>query len=90
MRLALDIGGSRLVVVRTAGTRVPVPSSHYTELVHTLARLRRRIEESEGQGSSSLIDQVYGARREAARHPSLLAHSRGVVVLPALRLFLIP
>ena len=47
------------MVVRTAGTRVPVPSSHCTELARTLARLRRRIEESEGEGSSSLIDQVH-------------------------------
>ena len=53
-----------------------MPSSHFTKLARTLARLRRRIEEGEGEGSASLIDQVYGARREAARRPPLLAHSR--------------
>ena len=46
------------MVVRTAGTRVPVPSSHFTKLARTLARLRTKIEESEGEGSASLIDQV--------------------------------
>ena len=73
MRLALHIGRSRLVVVRTAGTRVSVPISHCTELARTLEKGKREIRE---EGSSSLIDQVYGTRREAARRPPLLAHSR--------------
>ena len=60
-------------IVRTAGTRVPVPSSHCTELARTLEKGKREIRE---EGSSSLIDQVYGVRREAAQHPPILAHSR--------------
>ena len=33
--------------------RVPVPSSHFTKLARTLACSRRRIEESEEEGSAS-------------------------------------
>ena len=59
----------KLLVVWTAGTRVPVPSSHFTKLARTLARSRRRIEESEGEGSASIMYCACGTCREAARRP---------------------
>ena len=66
---------------RTAGTRV-------TKLaLYNLSSYARSIEkgkrEIRGEGSASLI-------LEAARGPPLLAHSRGVVVLPALHYSLSP
>ena len=69
VRLMLHIGGSLPLVGKTAGTRVPVPSSHCTIIAHALARSKRVNEGSGGEGSASIIYCGCGTRREAARRP---------------------